>query len=46
MKIEKYEQIMSRLAALITGTRFETHVFSVVGCVWDKHFNIENKDNK
>ena len=44
MKIEKYEQIMSRLAALIVGTRFENHVFSVGGCVRDKHLKMEIKD--
>lgn len=44
MKTEKYEQIMSRLAALIAGTGFENHVFSVGGCVRDKHLKMEIKD--
>lgn len=35
---------MSRLAALIAGTGFENHVFSVGGCVRDKHLKMEIKD--
>lgn len=44
MTQEVYKKILSRLAELIKGTRFEGHVYAVGGCVRDSILGREIKD--